>query len=76
MFATNLLLVSVSKLFLLFFLGQLFFYGFAIYGLTGQPLGGVMKVPMFFLVVNLAIAVAWWQFLAGKRVVLWTPSER
>ena len=27
-------------------------------------------------VVNIAIAVAWWQYLAGRRVVLWEPSER
>jgi glycosyltransferase involved in cell wall biosynthesis len=34
------------------------------------------KVPMYFLVVNLAIAMAWIKYIKGQRLVMWTPSER
>ena len=36
----------------------------------------LMKVPAYFLSVNLAIALAWWRYLSGYRVLMWTPSER
>ena len=65
-----------SVFFLLVLIGQLFFYGVAIYGCVTHSLRGVLKIPMYFLVVNAAIALAWWQYLTGKRVVLWTPSQR
>ena len=65
-----------SVFFLLVLIGQLFFYGVAIYGCVTHSLRGVLKIPMYFLVVNAAIALAWWQYLTGKRVVLWTPSKR
>ncbi|RLB67530.1 MAG: glycosyltransferase family 2 protein [Deltaproteobacteria bacterium] len=73
---SNTFLISVSAFYLVMFIGQLFFYGLAIYGWVKRSLKGAMKIPMFFLVVNAAIAVAWYQYLVGKRVVLWTPSER
>ena len=34
------------------------------------------KVPLFFLVVNAGIAVAWWRFLTGARTVAWDPSAK
>ncbi len=34
------------------------------------------KIPLFFLVVNAGIAVAWWRFLSGKRTVAWDPSVK
>lgn len=73
---SNLFLAGSSVLYLVLLVGQLFFYGIGIYGWLTQSLSGVLKIPMFFLVVNAAIAVAWWQYVTGKRVVLWTPSER
>ncbi|BHH86276.1 glycosyltransferase family 2 protein [Desulforhopalus sp. 52FAK] len=72
----NLLLAFSSMLFSALLIGQAIFYGLAIFGCIEQSLKGVKKIPMFFLVVNMAIAVAWCQYLSGKRVVLWTPSER
>jgi len=75
-FLCNFLLIFNSILFLLLFLGQILFYGIGIYGWVSRSLQGAQKIPMFFLMVNAAIAVAWWQYLAGRRVVLWSPSER
>ena len=72
----NIILASSSVLYLILLIGQVAFYGLGIYGWVTQSLKGVLKIPMFFLVVNAAIAVAWWQYATGKRVVLWTPSQR
>lgn len=73
---STLLLASTSIVFSALLIGQVVFYGFAIFGCIKRSLKGVLKIPMFFLIVNAAIAVAWYQYLVGKRVVLWTPSER
>lgn len=73
---SNVGLAWSSMFFLLVLIGQLFFYGVALYGWVTHSLRGALKIPMYFLVVNAAIALAWWQYLTGKRVVLWTPSER
>ncbi|MFW8600190.1 glycosyltransferase family 2 protein [Desulfobacterota bacterium M19] len=72
----NVILAGSSLFFLVLLFGHLFFYVIGLYGWSTQSLRGVFKIPMFFLVVNTAIAIAWWQYLTGKRVILWTPSER
>ena len=36
----------------------------------------LVKVPWFFVQVNLAILAAWIRFLRGERIVHWTPSRR
>jgi hypothetical protein len=36
----------------------------------------LLKIPSYFLTVNLAIALAWWRYLVGERVVMWEPSAR
>jgi len=73
---SNIFLAGSSIFYLILLIGQLFFYGLGIYGWVTRSLRGVLKIPMFFLVVNAAIVVAWWQYATGKRVVLWTPSQR
>jgi hypothetical protein len=37
---------------------------------------GPARVAGYFVNVNAAIAVAWWQFLRGKRQEIWSPSRR
>lgn len=77
-FITNLFLAARSIIFLLLFLGQLSFYGLAIWQWkNGIPSSRtVIKMPLYFLTVNVSILVAWWRYLQGKRVIMWTPSER
>lgn len=75
-FLTNVLLVPASGFYAISMAGQILFYTLAVYGWKVGGLKGYMKIPMFFLVVNAAIAVAWYHYMSGKRVVLWTPSER
>lgn len=77
-FLSNLLLATKSNLFFLLFLGQLFFYSM---GLVGLKVGtettlNIIKIPYYFLTVNTSILIAWWRFLCGQRVVMWTPSDR
>ncbi len=73
---TNIIMAGSSLFFLILLFVHLFFYVIGIYGWFTQSLSGIFKIPMFFIVVNAAIAVAWWQYMTGKRVILWTPSER
>ena len=49
------------------------FFAYAYPSLRGRPL---FKVPLFFLVTNAAIAVAWTRYLLGERSVAWTPSAK
>ena len=34
------------------------------------------KIPLFFIVSNAAIALAWIKYLSGKRAVTWSPSQK
>lgn len=58
---------------------QIGFYGLAalayhgIGDLQDNPLG---RIALFFVMVNMAILVAWIRYLKGERQELWTPSER
>jgi cellulose synthase/poly-beta-1,6-N-acetylglucosamine synthase-like glycosyltransferase len=74
----NVLLSFYSAGYLVLFFFQLLFYGFAA-GVWAQKLPSscvVFKIPFYFVTVNAAILVAWWRFLRGRRMVMWSPSER
>jgi len=57
---------------------QLVFYAAALIVYTAglTPHSSILKLPAYFFTVNLAIAVAWWRYIKGDRVVMWTPSKR
>ncbi|MGH7268326.1 MAG: glycosyltransferase family 2 protein [Candidatus Rokuibacteriota bacterium] len=57
---------------------QLGFYGTAAWGLARRGQGGrwVTRIPAFLVLANLSILSAWYRYMAGRRVVTWTPSER
>lgn len=77
-FAANLLLAFGSGSYALLLLAQLAFYGVAYVGWKSNSdrTSVLLKIPTYFAAVNVAIAMAWWQYLKGKRMVMWTPSER
>jgi glycosyltransferase involved in cell wall biosynthesis len=76
-FVANLFLALSSREFLLLFAFQVVFYVIAIWGWkVKRPQGTIMKIPYYFLTVNVSIAVAWYQYMRHQRVVMWTPSER
>ena len=56
---------------------HLTFYAVALWGWSSKSsAGGALKIPLYFVTVNLAILVAWGRYLKGNRMVMWAPSER
>ena len=57
---------------------QVIFYGFAAIGWLSGNLrrNTAVRIIFFFVQTNLALAYAFISFLAGKRMTVWTPSQR
>jgi len=76
-FVSNAFILSGSSFYLALFVLQLFFYGIAFGGIKiGNFARGILKVPAFFVLVNLSILTAWSRYLRGERMLTWKPSER
>jgi glycosyltransferase involved in cell wall biosynthesis len=74
--ATNIPLLGRPLYDVLFAL-QLAFYAAAAVGLAGVwPGARLIKLPAFLVLANVSIAIAWYRFLRGQRVNVWTPSQR
>lgn len=61
------------------FLAQIVFYGVALLAIPSiSPLHNsiIGKIPLFFVLVNVAIVSAWYRYFRGDRQELWTPSKR
>lgn len=59
------------------FLFQVVFYLMALLGIiTNLFSKNILKLPSFFVVVNLSILNAWFLYIRGKRMVSWNPSQR
>jgi len=78
-FLSNLYLAVQSKAYLFLFILQLLFYGSVfitrikdVYASSWK----ILKIPVYFTLVNASIFVAWWRYFRGQRVVIWTPSKR
>ncbi|VAW97934.1 Glycosyl transferase, group 2 family [hydrothermal vent metagenome] len=58
--------------------GQIAFYLLATIGWLSKTArsNSLIKLPFFFMQVNIAIAHAGIQFLSGKRITVWEPSKR
>ena len=78
MLAGNALLLGESSFYQVAFAGQVGFYGLALAGITFRQVlrSTLMKLPSFFVLVNLSILTAWVRYLRGQRIVLWEPSKR
>ena len=76
--AASLVLAVHSTFYALISLGLFGFFTLAAIGHVSPALQKltVFRAPLFFVIVNAAIAVAWWKFLKGQRSVQWTPSAR
>lgn len=70
--------VGKGGIYALALLLQLAFYGCVLAGHFAPSLREhtVVKIPYFFVQVNLAVAHATVSFLAGRRMTVWTPSQR
>jgi glycosyltransferase involved in cell wall biosynthesis len=71
---SNWFLIDDSVFFGATFLMQLAFYIAALVGAwTGAP---ALKVPMFFVIANLGVLIAWLRYARGERLSTWSPSQR
>jgi len=70
---SNYTLASEHIFYIVFLWGQLFFYGLAIYGNKFQSDSGLVKLALYFCLVNFAAAAATIQFLRGKKIIVWKP---
>lgn len=77
-FVTNGLLSLDPGWYRTLFLGQVAFYGLAVLYLwsRGLPKVAMLRLPSFFVMVNLSILDAWFRYLRGDRILYWDPSKR
>jgi cellulose synthase/poly-beta-1,6-N-acetylglucosamine synthase-like glycosyltransferase len=78
-FISNGFLAYTAVFFLAVFVLQLLFYGLVLYGMAcgkNALLPTVVKIPLFFTIVNASIFVAWIKYLRGERLTMWKPSVR
>lgn len=75
---TNILLVNQNNFFLITLILQVVFYMFAFFALLIKSIKDILifRIPLFFVMVNFSILVAWYNYLIGKEFVLWEPTER
>jgi cellulose synthase/poly-beta-1,6-N-acetylglucosamine synthase-like glycosyltransferase len=77
-FLSNIPLMANSSVYQGIFTTQLAFYALAALGFSVARLNQRLffKIPLFLMLSNLSIAIAWIRYFAGQRVVLWDPSRR
>lgn len=77
-FIVSLALCSEGWIYAVALWGQLLFYMIVLLGHFAPKLREhtVVKIPYFFVQVNVAIAVATIKFFTGTRMTTWTPSKR
>lgn len=78
LFWTNLFLVSQNTFFLIALVLQIAFYMLAIFAYLIKGLKKILffRIPLFFVMVNYSIVVAWHNIFIGKDFVLWEPTKR
>lgn len=77
-FASNIFLAANFAFYRWLLAGQVVFYSLAVLGLLAEKFNRsiLFKVPTFFTMVNITIAVAWIKYLSGHRALQWEPSKR
>lgn len=76
-FVSNACLIYRSSFYLYLFVLQLVFYVVAFGGVRADLFSrSILKIPSFFVLVNLSILTAWFRYLRGQRIATWKPSER
>lgn len=75
---TSIMLASRGPFYQLVFMAQVAVYGLVMLAWVLPDIRerSWVKIPYFFVQVNVAIAHATMNYLAGKRMTVWTPSKR
>jgi len=78
LFWTNLLLINQNTFFVITLALQIIFYMFAIFAYLIKSLKKILffRIPLFFIMVNYSIVVAWHNYFIGKDFVSWEPTKR
>jgi cellulose synthase/poly-beta-1,6-N-acetylglucosamine synthase-like glycosyltransferase len=78
LFWSNLLLISQNTFFLITLILQVVFYMLAIFASLIKGLKNILifRIPLFFVMVNYSIVVAWHNYFIGRNFVLWEPTKR
>lgn len=78
LYVTSLMLLGKGFFYLVVFATQSVFYGLALAGHFYPVFRNytVVKIPYFFVQVNLAVAHASVSFVSGRRMTVWAPSQR
>jgi cellulose synthase/poly-beta-1,6-N-acetylglucosamine synthase-like glycosyltransferase len=76
--AANSVLASSATLYRMTLIVQIAFYALAALYLATKrlPAIGMLRIPSFFVMVNLSILDAWCRYFRGERIVSWNPSKR
>ena len=76
--AANAVLATSSLFFQVILVAQVVFYAVALayLGIKRLPSFGMLRLPSFFVMVNLSILDAWIRYFRGERIVSWSPSKR
>ena len=77
-FLSNALVIPVSTVYAVTFIVQASFYTLACAGFLAsrvqrQPF---LRIPSYFVLVNLSVINGWYQYLKGDRLIRWHPSIR
>jgi len=75
---TNGVLAASSGFYRATLLAQATFYALALAYIATRriPSLGLLRLPSFFVMVNVSILDAWVRYLRGERIVSWNPSKR
>jgi cellulose synthase/poly-beta-1,6-N-acetylglucosamine synthase-like glycosyltransferase len=77
-FLVSLLLAGGSGFFLTVLLMQIAFYMLALIGYLAANVKSnpIFRIPLFFVMANFSIIIAWYGFIKGRDYVLWEPTRR
>lgn len=75
---TNFLLIDQKCFYSIIFFAQLLFYLLGLLAFLFKSLEHIFifRLPLFFIMVNYSIIVAWHHYLIGDKFVLWEPTRR
>jgi len=75
-FLSNIFLVGTSPLYVYLLVLQIIFYLLSVAGILTRSQSAVLKIPSFFMMMNLSILFAWSKYANGERYEKWEPSVR
>lgn len=78
LFLSNTFLVSLGSIYAVTLFGQIVMYLLALIGHL-SPTGAkhsIVRIPLFFVMVNLSILAAWTRAFSGRSETMWEPTER